>query len=434
MRDHPKEREGISDGGPGQPWGVLAVDPEKKIFREVRSLAESMDGWTFLGGVPDWTEAVVAAREGAPVAIFVNLDANPDEAMAVAAEISDSSPQSVLLGVSKGGTEDHLIRGVRSGFRDFLAFPFDSEEAIAALSRIERVKDARRLGQVITLFSPKGGSGLTTLTVNLGILLAREQNKKVSLIDMDLEFGDISFFRNLSPSTTLAELAERDDLPIRTALHEALIPHASGVEVLAAPKEIQQAEKVTAENIGPIIREMREMFDFVLINTGNNLSPANLKTLDLSGTILLVTLPHLAAVAHAKRTLNVFTTLGYEKKIRLIVNRYNPAEDDMSPEEIGKTVGIPVLKSLPSDYRAVIHAINRGLSLWECAPRSPVTRAMFNLAETLCGGETAPSRRKPGKKGLFRLCRQTPEKRFSRMSRKGDLTPSPGEAPCELPS
>ena len=67
------------------------------------------------------------------------------------------------------------------------------------------------------------------------------------------------------------------------------------------------------------------MFDFVLINTGNNLSPANLKTLDLSGTILLVTLPHLAAVAHAKRTLNVFTTLGYEKKIRLIVNRYNPA-------------------------------------------------------------------------------------------------------------
>ena len=176
------------------------------------------------------------------------------------------------------------------------------------------------------------------------------------------------------------------------------------------------------------------MFDFVLINTGSNLSPTNLKALDLSGTILLVTLPHLAAVAHAKRTLSVFTTLGHEKKTRLIVNRYNPAEDDMSPEEIGKTAGVPVLKSLPSDYRPVIHAINRGLSLWESAPRSPVTRAMFNLAETLCGGKTAPSRRKPGKKGVFRLWRKTPEKLFSKMSRKGDLTPGPGEAPCELPS
>ena len=159
--------------------------------------------------------------------------------MAVAAEILDSSPKSVLLGVSEGQTEDLLIRGVRSGFRDFLAFPFDSEEALAALSRIERAKDARRLGQVITLFSPKGGSGLTTLTVNLGTLMAWEQDKKVTLIDMDLEFGDVFFFLNLSPSATLVEVATRDDLPIRTALHEALIPHASGVEVLAAPKEIQ---------------------------------------------------------------------------------------------------------------------------------------------------------------------------------------------------
>ncbi|MDP6087595.1 MAG: AAA family ATPase [Nitrospinota bacterium] len=248
-----------------------------------------------------------------PAVVFINLDADPEEAMAAAAEILASSPQSVLLGVSEGQTEDRLIRGVRSGFRDFLAFPFDSEEAVAALSRIERAKDSRRLGQVITLFSPKGGSGLTTLTVNLGILLAREQNKKVALIDMDLEFGDVSFFLNLSPSATLAEVAVRDDLPIRTALHEALIPHPSGVEVLAAPKEIQQAEKVTEVAVGQIIREMREMFDFVLINTGSNLSPANLKALDLSGTTMLVTLPHLAAVAHARRTLSVFTTLGYEK-------------------------------------------------------------------------------------------------------------------------
>ena len=105
----------------------------------------------------------------------------------------------------------------------------------------------------------------------------------------------------------------------------------------------------------------------------------------------------------------------------------------MSPEEIGKTAGVPVLKSLPSDYRAVIHAINRGLSLWESAPRSPVTRAMFNLAETLCGGETAPNGRKPGKKGLFRLCRRAPEKLFPRtsLSRRGDLTPDRKKAPCE---
>ncbi len=324
--------------------------------------------------------------------------------MAAAADLSSSSSPPVLLGVSEGGSADRLIRGVRAGFRDFLRFPLDPSEAIAALSRIEQAHGGRRRGQVITFFSPKGGSGLTTLTVNLAILLALEQKKKVGVIDMDLEFGDVPFFLNLSPTATLGEVAGRNDMPTRNALREALVPHGSGIEVLAAPKDIQQAEKVSDETVGQVIGEMQDLFDLVLINTDSRFSPATLKSLDLSQTIVLLTLPHLAAIAHAKRTLEVFKTLGYEKKVRLVVNRYNPAEDEVPPEEIGKTVGLPVLRALPSDYRAVIHAINRGLSLWEYAPRSPVTRAMVALAQDLTGGEAATNGNKPKKtKGLFQF-------------------------------
>lgn len=385
-----------------QPLGALAVDPAEKIFEEVEALLRGLEGWEYRGGAPGWGAGVAAARERPAAAVFVSLDAGLEEALAAAAEISSLSPQSVLLAVSGRDGGDWLVRGVRSGFRDFLRFPLDRDEVLAALSRIELARGRARRGRVFTLFSPKGGSGLTTLTVNLGIFLAKELKKKVGLIDLDLEFGDIPFFLNLSPATTLEDLADGAPLLTRKRLKEALVPHVSGVEVLAAPREIQQAERVSEEGIRQVIREMQEEFDFVLINTASSLSPVTLRALDSSDVILLLTLPHLAAIAHAKRTLDVFKTLGYERRVRLVINRLSP-EDDVSAADVERTLGLPVLMTLPSDYRQVMPAMNRGLSLWEYAPRSPVTRAIFALAQELAGVDGERKARGPRKRAFLGL-------------------------------
>ncbi|MFQ5692129.1 MAG: CpaE family protein [Nitrospinota bacterium] len=391
----------MNETEPQQPLGALAVDPAKKVFGEVETVLRDLEAWEFRGGLPDWDSGVAALRERPADAVFVNLDAGLEEALTTAAAIISISPQTTLLGLSETDPGDWLIRGVRSGYRDFLRFPLRREETIAALSRIEQGQGRRRKGQVVTLFSPKGGSGLTTLTVNLGILLAKEQKRNVGLIDLDLEFGDVSFFLNLSPTTTLGDIAGGPETPGRKELKEALVPHVSGVEVLAAPPEIQQAERVSEEGVGRVIREMQEMFDFILINTPSSFSPATLKALDASDTILLVTLPHLSAIAQAKRALDVFRTLGYENRARLVINRLTP-EDDVTPQEVEKTLGVPVLMSLPSDYRQVMPAINRGLSLWEYAPRSPVTRAIYTLAQKLTGADGGRNGHRPTT-GRFRF-------------------------------
>jgi pilus assembly protein CpaE len=388
-----------------QPLGVLAIDPDKKLYGDLQNILRDLEGWEFRGGVVDWEGSEAAARErDAPSVYFVNLDAGVDDAMGAASTITSLSPDSTILGVSETENEEWLLRGMRSGFRDFLRYPLDEAEVLNALSRIEERRGNQRRGKVITLFCPKGGSGKTTLAVNLATYLAKEQKKRVGLIDLDLDFGDISFFLNISPTSTIGDLASGNQPLTRKALKEALVPHDSGIEVLTAPLEIHQAEKVSEENVGRVIREMQEIFDFVLINTACRFSPVNLRALDTSNTILLLTLPHLAAIAHTKSTIEVFRSLGYEDRIKLVINRLS-RDDDVTAEDVESALGMPVLMTLPSDYRQVMFAINRGLSLLECAPRSPATRAIVTLAQKLCrnGAARSGQKGKKKKKGALRF-------------------------------
>ena len=370
------------------PQGVMIIDPEGKIAGEVENIVGDLGGWELLEGDLDWEHSPAEAKKHMPAVIFVNLDAGLEEALENAARVSSVSPQSALLGVSEmenGQEGEWLLRGIRSGFQDFLRFPLDRDEVAAALTRIERelLGGQGATGRVVTLFSPRGGSGLTTLVVNLGVILARERKLTVGLLDLDLELGDVSFFLNLAPAMTIGDLVSTARPLSKTILQEAFVPHESGIDVLAAPLEIQQAERVSEEAVGQIIQVMREMFDFVLINTARNFSPITLRALDASDVILLLTLPHLAAIADTRRTLDVFRSLGYQDRIRLVINRLSP-DDDVNVEEVEKALG-PVFVAVPSDYRQVMRSLNRGLPLWEYAPRAQVTRSLLTLANKLAG-------------------------------------------------
>ncbi|MFQ5915253.1 MAG: AAA family ATPase [Nitrospinota bacterium] len=387
---------------------ILIIDPAEKLKGPVEDLLEKVGGWEILGSLLEWEGSAAEVGKQTPAVVIVNLDAGLKEGLETAEKISSVSPHSVLLGVSeteKGQGGEWLIRGVRAGFRDFLKFPLDEEEVVAALSRVARevTGDRQQGGQVVTLFSPRGGSGLTTLAVNLGIVMAKQLKKKVAIIDLDLELGDVTFFLNLRPGLTIGELSDPDQLPVeQEKLQDALLPHVSGVEVLPAPTEIHEAEKVSEEGVAQIIQLARGMFDFVLVNTARNFSPITLRAMDFADVILLLSLPHLAAIADARRTLEVFKRLGFENRVRLVVNRMTP-DEDVTAQEVEKALERPIFMLLPSDYRQVMRAINRGLSLWEYAPRSQVTRSVLTLAQKLSTANDVPDAdtQKKKKRGWF---------------------------------
>lgn len=393
--------------------GVMIIDPDKKITAATNRLLANRNGWRVLGSFDTWEVDTRAIAERNPGILFVNMDAGMEAALQTAVRISAIFPWVVLLGVSESRDkwgEEGLLRGLRAGYRDFLRFPFDPDEAIAALSRIKREQNGCTGGKIITLFSPRGGYGLTTLAVNLAVALAKQDaGKRVGLLDLDLEMGDVSFFLNLSPALTLAdlieEMAEENGPPEPESFQRVLVRHPwSGVEVLAGPHEIVEAEKVTANKVGRIIEGVRGLFDFVVINTAHNFSPVTLQALDASDKILLLTIPHLLAVQDCKRTLGLFKKLGYDDRVRLLVNRVGTRDEVLVPD-IEKALGLSVSALLPSDYFHVASAINRGLSLLEYAPRTPVARTVMDLPNKLAlrNGSEGDSRGKKQRRRRRRL-------------------------------
>lgn len=378
--------------------GVVVIDPGEKISGPVETHLKGLSGWKLLGRLPRWEGSGAWVAGLKPAAALLNLDAGWESALAAATEIGPLSPQTVLLGVSEKAKDpggDWLLRAVRSGIRDFLTFPLDRAEFTQALVRVGQGLGGAGLvsGRVVTFFGAKGGCGLTTVAVNLGIILARQRQKTVGLIDLDLEMGDIAFLLNLSPTVTVAELTDGTRPLEPEALKGALPTHVSGVQVLARPQEIAQAERVSDEGVSRVIEAMRGVFDFVLIDTPHNFTPATLRALDAADTVILLTLPYLPIILETKRALDVFRRLGYTKNLWVVLNRQGP-DDDLGVEDVAKAFELPVSMVLPDDYREVTKAANRGLSLWEYAPRSELTRELITLARKLTGEEGEEPKRK----------------------------------------
>lgn len=371
---------------------VIVIDPARKVGEAVKAHLHKMHGWDDVEWINSWDTGVEAAIEKRAAAVFVNVDAGLEPALKAAARITSKIPDSALLGVSRmenGRGEEWLLQALRSGYRDFLKFPLDSGEVEGILLRVLRPGEKhgpQRGGKVVAAFSPRGGVGLTTLVVNLAVAMNAQSKKKmnVGLVDLDLEMGDVSFFLNLAPSVTIADIPENDGRPIEESCKEVLIGHpASGVQVLAAPQCIEEAETVASRGVHAAITGMRRLFDWVVINTAHTLSPVTLQALDAADVILLVTATNLAAVHSVKRTLGVFQRLGYADRAKLIVSRIRK-NDDVQVEDIERSLEFPVSAAVPSE-EAVGQAVNRGLSLVEFAPRSHAARAILKFAQQLAG-------------------------------------------------
>ncbi len=380
---------------------IVTIDPEGRLSEGLEKHLEALSEWSFSGNFSRWEGCSTWVAQQNPAAALLDLDANWEKALEAAAEITRFSPGTALLGASEKAKEaggDWLLRAVRSGVRDFVKLPLDEGELREALFRVEQGRGGvrRSSGRVVTLFSAKGGCGLTTLAVNLGIILAKDREKKVALIDLDLEMGDASFLMNLSPSLTVADLADGAHPAGPDDIKRAFLTHVSGAQVLARPQQIAQAERVSEEGVDGVIRAMRTLFDFVLIDAPHNFSPVTLRALDSADAILLVTLPYLSSIMDTKRTVEVFRSLGYEKRLLVVVNRKG-RDDDVGTEDIKKALDLPVFISLPEDYREVTKASNRGLSLWECAPRAEITQGLLNLGKML----TLTDEEKPKRKRKF---------------------------------
>lgn len=233
--------------------------------------------------------------------------------------------------------------------------------------------------RIIQFFSAKGGVGKTTLAVNVACALAA-QNKKVALIDLNLQFGDVGVFLDITKGDTIADMVEENSFELAT-MKSYLIRHYSGVLVLLSTSSPEYAELIRPENIEAILSTLRSEFDYIVIDSSNTLNDCAVSSFELADTIYFVVNEDIAALYDAKRSMKVLEALNLSDKIKVIINK-----------EGGSTIRIKDVSNLleaapafvvPADLKAATTAINRGIPMVLCAPRSKASAAIMKYAKLL---------------------------------------------------
>ena len=357
-----------------------------RLLRE-RSAADEID-------VVAGTLARLQEPRGAAVLLLqqATLDSADLEQLEV---LSSRNPSMAIVLVCQPQPAEFLLRAMRCGVREVLAAPLDPLQLHAAMRRIEDKLSAsnRSLGKVLAFISCKGGSGATFLGTNLGYALATQENKRVALLDLNLQFGDASLFvSDRKPLATLSHVAQQIHRLDASFLAASMVQVCPNFHVLAAPDDPAQANDVKPEHAEQLLQLARLHYDFVLLDIGRSLDAVSVRALDHADMIfpiLQLTLPY---IRDGKRLLGLFRSLDYSRdKIHLIVNRY-AASGEIRLSDCEEAFGSPMYKTVPNHYEAAAASVNQGVPILQLARTSPVSRALLEMARTLVGDNTEESR------------------------------------------
>ncbi len=253
---------------------------------------------------------------------------------------------------------------------------------------------------VITVFGAKGGLGKSTIAANLAVGLAQSR-KKVALIDLDLQFGDLHIFLDLEPKETITELVQDTASPSIDSIRSYMTVHSSGVHVLCAPRSPEYAELISAEKVMSLLSLLRSYYDYVVIDTAPTFSDVNVTALESSTYIFFVTGLDISILKNSKLSISLLDSLQLTDKVRVIVNRAVDM-NSISINDVQKITGFNIWARVPSDYKVAVTALNRGVPFVIGARNSKLAQSVTGMVNSLLNGKINDNLIKSkGKKKLF---------------------------------
>lgn len=256
-------------------------------------------------------------------------------------------------------------------------------------------------GRTITVFSPKGGAGKTTVATNLAVALHQDGRRRVCLVDLDLEFGDVAISLRLEPVKSLVDAVsdelERDEDDAVSLLTTEYRP---GFDCVLAPIEPGDAAKIPAEIVAALLTVLPYRYDYIIVDTPSQFSEIVLAALDASDHHVLITNPELPSLKNLRLTLDMLDLLRYGHDTRSIV--FNRSDDaaGLSNTDLENALRAPIAARVPAS-RDVPASINRGVPIVAAKPDHPVSKAIRCFATDVLVGDSGTSHDRAGR-GLFR--------------------------------
>ena len=301
----------------------------------------------------------------------------------------------VIMLTTKGGIEAK-VAGFEAGADDYLIKPVDTTELLVRLKvMLRRTQQAdyavTRTGQLIGVFSLRGGVGVTSLAVNLAVTLAGLWNTDVPLLDLALTMGQVALMFNTKPKAGIQDLAQREQAELDdAAVESALYRHPTGVHILPAPMHPEDAEMVSSTHVNSILPVVRDHYPHVVADLASDFQEVTLTALDHADRVLLVLAPELASVRAAVAALDTFTSLGYpEGKVKLVLN-WTFQRRGLAQKNIEAALHRPMDLVIPFAPDVFITSLNQGVPLVIGHPDSGVTSLIEDFAFQLTRPKQLP--------------------------------------------
>lgn len=376
---------------------VILADHNVRSRSSIKDLLELDDSIDIVAEAVSGTEVIDRIKAMEPQVVIMDLNLPEIDGLETTRYITLHHPRVSVIIISLNDEIESIKKSMLAGAREYLVKPVSPMEihravrqvaelngklpAAVGLERESAKKDFNGGNQVISVFGTKGGVGKSIICCNLAVAAAREYRSRVGLIDLDIQFGDVSVMMNLNPRKTIAELAQEVGEP-NTDMLEQYLYERNGVQILAAPNKPELAELVTPLQVKNTLSISREIFNYTFVDTPSFIDDTTLVALESSDLILLVITLELPAIKNIKKGIEVLRSLQLLDRARLVLNRSSGVAG-IEPEDVERVLDMRIKAEVPSDGKLVVNSINQGVPFVKMNPRAPVSRGILSVMKVV---------------------------------------------------
>jgi pilus assembly protein CpaE len=369
-----------------------------------RALPRSSD-IEIVGLVHGIDDAWVRLHETSNDLLVIVCSGQSESALTLIDKAVTERPRRPVVLLSYGSPNGFTRRVFAAGADDVVMLPVTPDEVLFALQKAI----ARKAGSaeaasfsrapLVCVLGPKGGTGKTLTSTSLSVALA-QLGKSVALVDLDLQFGDVALTMGLTPEQTIFDLVRTGGSLDEEKLGGFLMTHSSGVKVLIAPSRPDHAAVVSVDFLREVYATLRQMVDYVVVDTPPGFTPEVIATIDNATTICMVGMLDALSLKNTKLGLETLELMGFpSENIKVILNRAR-SRVGISDEEVVAIMGREPDIFVPSD-RDIPRAVNEGIPILIAKPQSEASVAFRELAASLIKGEPARASDRGGRRRLF---------------------------------
>ncbi len=382
---------------------VLIVDDVAETRENIRKLLQFEKDLEVIGAANSGRQGVEQARSLKPDVVLMDINMPDMDGITATELIRQSNPATQIVILSVQGDPNYMRRAMLAGARDFLTKPPSVDELTSAIRRAgkmaleeqakipvvgaasatQSIGLQKAQGVVIVVYSPKGGSGTTTIAVNLAVALHNEETP-TALVDANLQFGDVAVFLNEQVRASILDLAPRADELDLELINDVMINHtASGIKVLAAPLRPEYAENVSGEQFSKVLRYLRSTYSYIIVDASSTLTDVVLAAMDTCDLILLITTQEIPAIKNSRLFLDLIDVLGiHDRRLIFVMNRFDRRIGIM-PEKVGESLKHEIVSVIPFEDRVILPSINRGVPFMLGDLTRPICKSILGLAESV---------------------------------------------------